>query len=147
MRSWLDYKKTMRSESVVFSFARAGDVEAIEVLDLPPEILDEKDVNGYSTLMLAAYHGHEDLTRFLLTRGADPNTRDNAGNTVLMGAAFKGYLTITKLLLEGGADPTLKNPKGLDALAFAEMFGRNEIAAYLRQQPYEAELAAARDFS
>ena len=65
MRSWSDYKKTMRTE------------------------IDVKDSKGHSALMLAAYNGHQETVKLLLDRGADPNSLDLSGNTILMGLLSK----------------------------------------------------------
>lgn len=39
--------------------------------------------------MLAAYHGHSDLVRFLLQHGADPNRLNDRQQSPLAGAVFK----------------------------------------------------------
>lgn len=39
--------------------------------------------------MLAAYHGHADLVRFLLQHGADPNRLNDRHQSPLAGAVFK----------------------------------------------------------
>lgn len=40
-------------------------------------------------VMLAAYHGHADLVRFLVQHGADPNRLNDRGQSPLAGAVFK----------------------------------------------------------
>lgn len=42
-----------------------------------------------SQLMLAAYHGHADLVRFLVQHGADPNRLNDRQQSPLAGAVFK----------------------------------------------------------
>lgn len=39
--------------------------------------------------MLAAYHGHADLVRFLVQHGADPNRLNDRRQSPLAGAVFK----------------------------------------------------------
>lgn len=39
--------------------------------------------------MLAAYHGHGSLVRFLIQRGADPNRLNDRQQSPLAGAVFK----------------------------------------------------------
>lgn len=39
--------------------------------------------------MLAAYHGHADLVRFLIQHGADPNRLNDRRQSPLAGAVFK----------------------------------------------------------
>lgn len=134
MRSWQEFKKSLLQEDISFSYARTGDLEAMRSLNLSPEQRDEKDSKGYSLLMLAAYHGHQELVSYLLQIGANPNSIDGSGNTILMGAAFKGHLAIVRELVENGADVRMRNPKGQVALDFALMFGRQEVALFLREQ-------------
>ncbi|MDQ3230639.1 MAG: ankyrin repeat domain-containing protein [Pseudobdellovibrionaceae bacterium] len=145
MRTWDDFKTTIRTEPILFRLAREGDLDAIQTLQLPLELLNAKDAKGHSALMLAAYNGHKELTRYLLDEGADPNSQDQAGNSILMGAAFKGDLPIVKMLVEAGADGAAKNPNQQDALAFAEMFGRNDVANYLRSSRRNQDAPATDD--
>ncbi len=39
--------------------------------------------------MLAAYHGHADIVKFLIQHGADPNRLNDRGQSPLAGAVFK----------------------------------------------------------
>lgn len=145
MRSWSDYKKTMREEDEIFSLARAGDWEALQRLAASPTVVNQEDHKGYSPLMLAAYHGHLEAVRVLLAAGANPNGRDLGGSTILMGAAFKGHLAVVQALAEGGADVAAVNPKGQTALAFAQMFGRAEVARYLKARQDRDAVFGLRD--
>jgi len=132
MRTWDDYKKTMKIEDPIFDLARSGNLENLQSA-LTKDNLNLKDGKGYSPLMLAAYNGNFEATEFLLEMGADPNSSDNSGSTILMGASFKGHLEIVKLLVEKGANPKATNPKNQTALQFAQMFGRTEVANFLNQ--------------
>lgn len=59
----------------------------------------------------AAGHGHIDVIKLLLERGADINTRCEwlRGNTPLHMAAESGQLKTVQYLLQAGADPRIKN--------------------------------------
>ncbi len=133
MRTWADYKKTMREEDVIFSLARSGDLQSLRNLDLSGARIHTRNEKGYSALMLAAYNGNFEVAQFLLTHGADPNSADPSGSTVLMGAAFKGELLIVRLLIESGAEADARNSKNQSALDFAKMFGRAEVALFLKK--------------
>ncbi|MGA9520313.1 MAG: ankyrin repeat domain-containing protein, partial [Myxococcaceae bacterium] len=64
-----------------FTAARSGDVPSLRELlgrGVPADVLNGK---GDSLLMLAAYHGHQEATRLLLERGADPELRNGRGQT------------------------------------------------------------------
>lgn len=134
MRSWQDLNRIMRNEINVFSFARRGDLEGLKALSISRECLNEKDSKGYSPLMLAVYHGHEELAAYLLFLGADPNSVDHSGNSILMVAAFKGQVAIVRLLVEQGANIEAKNPKGHEAKDFAQMFARHDVVRYLKEK-------------
>lgn len=111
--------------------ARAGEVVLlVPMLDagMPVNLANEK---GNSLLMLASYHGHYDLTRELLERGAAPDQRNARNQTPLAGVAFKGGLAIAKLLVKHGADPNADQGGGRYPVQFAAMFGNPDIVAFL----------------
>ena len=133
MRNWNDYKKTYRTKSDIFDFARVGDLRGFaNLLSQNAKLdLDAKNQRGYSALMLAVYNGEQDFCEALLRGGADVNSRDFLGNTVLMASAFKGNLNILKLLLHFGAITTHQNKSKMNARDWALMFGRTEIIQHL----------------
>src|SRR2546429_8843257 len=74
----------------LFDLARQGrTAELAAYVDegVPVNLANDK---GDSLLMLAAYHGHAELVRALLARGADANQANDGGQTPLAGAVFKG---------------------------------------------------------
>lgn len=138
--SWNEYQKTMINRSLsIFDIARNGDLEELKNLfkhlsdSTSSYYLEQVDHRGSSPLMLAAYHGHVELVRELLFKGANPNSIDFAGNSILMGVSFKGYKDIAKILIQYGAEITYKNPQGMTAIDYAIMFGRSEIKDLLTQ--------------
>lgn len=131
---WQSYKQTMVVPASLWSAAKANDVSELARLLASGADIDARDARGYSALMLAAYSGNDAAFEYLLAHGADPNSVDAAGNSVLMGAAFKGHTRMVKQLLDAGADARLRNHAGLDARAFAENFGRNEVLNVLNEE-------------
>lgn len=127
MKSWNDYKKTIRAPSI-FDFARSGDLQGLAELIQKDPLIDFniKNHKGYSPLMLSIYNGQDVFSEALLRGGADPNSKDNVGNTILMGAAFKGNISLINLLISYGADPKMTNEAGMTALDWAQTFGRHE---------------------
>ena len=136
-RSWSDFRKTIHVEDVIFDYARSGDLESIQNLDLTLERIDKKNTQGYSPLMLAAYNGNLEVARYLITKGANAESADLSGSTVLMGAAFKGQLDLVELLLASGAKIEARNAKNQTALDFANMFGRSEVALLLKSKQHK----------
>src|SRR4029450_2588492 len=69
--------------------ARQGDLDGLDALLTLGIPLDARTPSGDSLLMLAAYHGHHDMARMLIARGADPELRNDRGQSPLAGAAVK----------------------------------------------------------
>jgi ankyrin repeat protein len=104
----------------IFDLARQGADVLLDLVDagLPVDLADE---SGNTLLMLAAYHGHADLTAGLAERGADVNRLNGKNQAPLAGAVFKNEADVIRVLVEHGADPEAGNPS---ARATAQMFGR-----------------------
>jgi len=67
---------------------------------------------GLTALQLAAEKGQEGMVRYLLSNGADIDSRDQPGNTALHVAVRKGYRTIATLLLDAGSDVNVRDYNG-----------------------------------
>ena len=104
----------------IFDLARQGADVLLDLVDagLPVDLADEAD---NTLLMLAAYHGHAELTAGLAERGADVNRLNAKNQAPLAGAIFKGEDDVIRVLVEHGADPDAGTPS---ARATAQMFGR-----------------------
>ena len=63
---------------------------------------------GNKPLHGATYLNRPEVVRYLLERGADPNSRDNAGFTALHLAVGNGWVECARALLEGGADANVR---------------------------------------
>ena len=92
----------------LWAAVKDGDVEeAAYALDSGADVNWSNPEEGhYTPLMLSASLCFEDVTRFLLERGADVNGASRLGNTALMVAARTGSsrsVGICELLLEHGA--------------------------------------------
>ncbi|KFZ16603.1 hypothetical protein V501_02143 [Pseudogymnoascus sp. VKM F-4519 (FW-2642)] len=100
----------------IYDAARAGQIDLFEQAlpaGLPANMTNEK---GDSLVMLAAYHGHSQLVRLLISHGANPNSLNDRGQSPLAGAVFKGESEVVKALLEGGADPDHGDPSAMTAI-------------------------------
>jgi ankyrin repeat protein len=130
MRNFEIFKLALISEDPVFIYSRRGDLEGIKkyvnILNI-----DSRDKKGYSPLMLAAYHGHSEAVKLLLSLSADIHSRDHHGNSILMAATFNGHIDIVEILLQHGADPDACNYKKQTALVFARTFGLKAIEKVL----------------
>lgn len=90
----------------------------------------------YSRLLIvAAQFGHEDMVKYLLDVGADPNVFDDVRcYSPLIAAAEKGNLKIVKLLVENKKKPANVNACGCynnAAIVYAAAAGNTKIVKYL----------------
>ena len=94
-------------------------------------MLDKKNKNGSTALMLAVEKGHVDVVARLLQGGADSNVKTRNGLTALMSAARTGNVDAVKHLLLGGADPNIQTQDGWTALMFAIDRGHDHVMPHL----------------
>lgn len=100
--------------------------------------------SGRSILAVAIERGLIEITRILISKGAEVNSKDNLGATPLHAAAWHGQLEIAKLLLSMGADINSKddqlkgrNIEGLEVgftpLGYALDQNHQEVIKYLEE--------------
>ena len=85
-----------------------GDGDAVKtILADDPAAASRLNPDRTSPLYRAASHGHADIVRLLLERGADPSRPEDLAprGRALQAAAARNDLEIARLLLEAGADP------------------------------------------
>lgn len=116
---------------IYFDAARAGSTEQLQAFIDAHYDLDTRDENGYTALILAAYHGQKPAVEQLLQAGANPCSQDKRGNTALMGAIFKGELSIAQRLLNANCMTDERNHAGQTAAMYAALFQRKDILAAL----------------
>jgi ankyrin repeat protein len=94
-----------------------------------PESINAYSELGFTALGLAVYFGHEDVTRYLLLKGADPNlpARNASGVFPLQIAVLNKQNMLAKLLLEGGAAVNVFQQTGITPLHVAASQGNIEL--------------------
>ena len=100
----------------------------------PPSLrFQPQDEDGYTAFFWAAYYGHAEVVKLLLTEGNAEvdKTDDNGGCTPLYAAADKGNTDVVKLLLRGGADANIAY-QGWTPLMAAKHEGHQAIVALLQ---------------
>jgi ankyrin repeat protein len=118
---------TRQLRTLFFDASREGNAAMLDTFIEAHYDLNVRDEKGYTGLILAAYHGHEQAVTRLIDAGADPCAKDNRGNTALMGAIFKGELSIAKRLVQADCGPDLTNNAGQTAAMYAALFKRSEV--------------------
>jgi hypothetical protein len=115
------------SQSDVFNVARSGTVEDLKtLLNKTPEVINAKNENGFTPLILACYKGNFPVAKFLIENSKTINTSSDMG-TPLMAATYKGQTELVKLLLENKANPNIADGNGTTPLIYAAMFGNTDI--------------------
>lgn len=88
-----------------------------------------------TALILASFHGHEDVVRLLLEAGADANQSSEIDYSALDAASRMGHLEIVKMLLDAGAfvnvDAVIKVNNTHSPLLLAVHGGHYEVARIL----------------
>jgi ankyrin repeat protein len=124
----------------IFEIVRGGDVDELEAYnELYPKNLNKENDQGYTPLMLAAYHGNAETATYLVHHGADLNGESKYG-TPIMAATIKGNNDIVKLLLAQGADLNKSDSNGTTALLYTSIFSLNEIAELLLKGGADSKL-------
>lgn len=92
-----------------------------------PDILDENDIHpdptssrgGFTALMFAAREGDIDMTRLLVSAGADVNLTSYEYGNALVVAAENSHEDVAIYLLENGANPDIVDRWGIAPIHYA----------------------------
>jgi ankyrin repeat protein len=117
--------------------AQSGDTARLkELLDHNRSFASMPDQQGYTPLHYAAYFGHVDTARYLLSIGADLTavTLDPLRSHPLHAAASSGNADVAALLLESGADPNAEQTGQWTPLHSAAAGGHETIVRMLVAQ-------------
>lgn len=116
------------------SAAVDGDMEFLTAeLDQGMDPNIKVSILGTRLLTLAAAHGHTDMVKALIDRGADVNAKDGTGWTPLHAAAYGGHPEIIRLLLERGAVPLESNWYTPSPLSVAETLNHGAAVELLKK--------------
>lgn len=131
--------------SEIFDGCRQGNLEKVkELYELNNEIINARDLKGFTPIILASYNNQPEVVDFLLEKGVEINSPDGSDNSALMGVAFKGYTEIAKKLIGAGANVHQRNANGATALTFAATFGHLKIAEMLLERGADIHVPDAR---
>lgn len=133
LKAEVDRRNAMPDEALRLA-CYLGNVDALrDLLDRDPAMANARVEGGSTPLHLAIRH--PDAVRLLLSRGADPNARDQGDNALpLHFAAGYGLVETVRALLEGGSDVHgVGDDHHMDVIGWATVFAepRRDIVALL----------------
>ena len=102
-----------------------------------------KTDGGQTALSLACSAGHKAMAELLLSRGANPNSANNAKDSPLHMAAGRGFVSVAEVLLRNKAQVDLKNASGETPLHTAVKAGQSTMAIALLRAGADANAARA----
>ncbi len=121
-------------ELTVHEAAAANLLEQVQaMLENKPDLLDAVSDHGFTPLGMATHFGNEDVARFLLTKGADPNIQSHNGYNVypLHAAIGSGFDSIAKMLIESGAEVNVLQTSRTSPLHLAAQNGNIDLIILL----------------
>lgn len=128
-KNHLILRKTV--SNICFFLPHSDVVRILLFHDASPNLPDGR---GSSPLHLAAWAGHQDIVKLLLThphRPANPNLQTIDSETPLHCAAQHGHTGALTTLLAHGADPNVQNNRGETPLELAAQYGRLQVVQML----------------
>jgi len=97
-----------------------------------PDYVNRMSNTGFSSLIIAAAHGHADAVEYLLDAGADADAVHDNKVTALMYAAAAGHLDAMKMLIgKGKTDLEFRHTNGGTALLEASTAGEYDAIVLL----------------
>jgi ankyrin repeat protein len=122
----MDYKD-------IFDAVQSGTVEDVQFfIEKKGVKVNVKNDNDQTPLHKAVNRGSIEITKYLLSKGADVHAKDHGGLTPLTEVVFmSGNIALAKMLVSEGADVHAKDNDGTTPLHVAAMSGFVETAKYL----------------
>lgn len=121
-------------ELTIHEAAAANLLEQVQaMIGDQPGSLDEVSEHGFTPLGMATHFGNEDVVRFLLSSGADPNIQSQNGYNVypLHAAIGSGFDSIAKMLIEAGAEVNVLQASRTSPLHLAAQSGNIDLIILL----------------
>lgn len=111
--------------------AESSDASRVELFIKAGMAVDVRDEREWTPLMVAAFNGHEDVARMLITHGANVHARDVGGYTPLHWAALNGFESVIRLLISKGVERNSRSNFGWTALMQAATKGHIAVVRAL----------------
>ena len=127
-------KPSSAPERALLEAVEQGNVVRVQALLRAAASPGVHDADGLTPLMLAAIHGHREVARVLVDRGAPVNDRSARGSSPLMLAIMNRHSGIVRLLCDHGADVNARDQLGWTPLMHAAWTGDPEMVRLLLQR-------------
>lgn len=127
----------------LFDACAIGNFEVVNsLISSNPSLTNSYSVDGFTPLGLACYFGHEEIAKFLISKGAEVNIPSKNGFNVfpIHSAVAANNFNITKLLLAHGAYPNVCQKSGVAPLHSAAQLGNIELIILLLEHGAEVTL-------
>ena len=112
--------------------ARFGNIESIKKMFQQGFNIETQTKGGNSALKIASKKNHVQLAKFLISKGAEIDSRSRKkGSTPLHASAKRGHLEIVKLLLQHKANFNIKTHKGNTPLNLAAFKNHPDVVKEL----------------
>lgn len=128
----LSYSLFSQQENLdIFSIARSGSLTDLKtILEKKPESIDQKNMSGYTPLILACYSGNNEVAKYIIDKSNNIDLSNGYG-TALMASVVKGNEELVTYLLSNKADVNISDDNGTTALHYAVIFNLEKIAEKL----------------
>ena len=108
------------AKATIHDYTFIGDIEEIKKhLNRDRNLINQKDVVGYTALHIAALEGHKEIAKLLIEKGADLNIQDVSGVTPLIYAVMNLHNEVAELLIDNNAALDIESNHGRTALFYA----------------------------
>jgi ankyrin repeat protein len=125
------YMSAQGKAKSVFDIARSGTVaEMKDAMKKNPNVINEINDKGFSTLILACYRGNTEVANFLIDNVKDVNYKSGEG-TALAGLSVRYNRDLVEHLLNKNADPNIGDATGTTPLLWAIKSGNKELVEIL----------------
>ncbi|XP_048247528.1 uncharacterized protein LOC124148073 [Haliotis rufescens] len=101
--------------------------------------INQRGVNGWTPIMVAAVFGHKSVFDFLESKGADLSLVDTDGNSLLHLTCMRGYMTIVQHLLSD-SNINQRGMNGWTPIMVAAVFGHKGVFDFLESKGADLSL-------